>query len=604
MDINVIIVLIYFAFLIVIGLSFRNLTSNTSDYFRGGGNVLWWMVGASAFMTQFSSWTFTGASAKAYMDGIAVAFIFVGNALGYFFNYLYFAPRFRQMRVVTIIEALRLRFGNRNEQVFAWVSMFTNVTSAGIGLNGLAIITSSLFGFSMETTIIATGLVVIVMSVTGGSWAVIASDFMQMIVIMTVTIACAAVGIYHAGGVVEVVENFPRDFVAGSEVNYMTIFYIWAFSIFLKQMGLLNNILNSYRYLTAKDSHHARKGALLACGLMTLGPIIWFIPPWFLASTGVDLAAMYPEQGSNYAEVSYVAFVKLYMPAGMVGLLVAAMFAATMSSIDSGLNRNAGIVVKNFIKPVLVPNISEENLMRVSRFASVAFGVIIISIALFLNSMQELSLFDAMLLLSALLGFPQMVPSFLGFFIRKTPDWAAWATMLVGAGVSYIVAVVLQPEYIEAWFNLAVPLTDREWVDLVVAISLTSHVVITGGFFCLTPLFYKRLPENREADVDRFFTNINTPLRKKEGDHAHLDNRQRILLGRTIAAAGVLVIAMMALPNPLWGRLVFLGCGSAVILVGVLLFTSVTEVPEGHDSDADDADTAEDLQETFAGPGK
>ncbi len=602
MDINVIIVLVYFAFLIVIGLSFRNLTSNTSDYFRGGGNVLWWMVGASAFMTQFSSWTFTGASAKAYMDGMAVSFIFVGNAMGYCLNYLYFAPRFRQMRVVTIIEALRLRFGNRNEQVFAWVSMFTSVTSAGIGLNGLAIITSSLFGFSMETTIIATGLVVIVMSVTGGSWAVIASDFMQMIVIMTVTIACAAVGIYHAGGVVEVVENFPRDFVAGSEVNYMTIFYIWAFSIFLKQMGLLNNILNSYRYLTAKDSDHARKGALLACVLMTLGPIIWFIPPWFLASTGVDLAAMYPEQGSNYAEVSYVAFVKLYMPAGMVGLLVAAMFAATMSSIDSGLNRNAGIVVKNFIKPVLVPNISEENLMRVSRVASVAFGVIIISIALFLNSMQELSLFDAMLLLSALLGFPQMVPSFLGFFIRKTPDWAAWGTMLVGAAVSYIVAVVLQPEYIESWFNLAVPLTDREWVDLVVAISLTSHVVITGGFFCLTPLFYRHLPENREADVDRFFTNINTPLRKKEGDHAHLDNRQRILLGRTIAAAGVLVTAMVALPNPLWGRLVFIGCGSAVILVGVLLFTSVTEVLS--DSDVDDADTAEDLQETFAGRGR
>jgi len=56
------------------------------------------MVGASAFMTQFSSWTFTGAAGKAYTDGLAVAFIFVGNALGFFFNYLYFAPRFRQMR--------------------------------------------------------------------------------------------------------------------------------------------------------------------------------------------------------------------------------------------------------------------------------------------------------------------------------------------------------------------------------------------------------------------------------------------------------------------------------------------------------------------------
>lgn len=599
MDINVLVVVIYFAFLIGIGWAFRNLTSNTSDYFRGGGNVLWWMVGASAFMTQFSSWTFTGAAGKAYVDGLAVAFIFVGNALGYFFNFLYFAPRFRQMRVITVIEALRLRFGKRNEQVFAWVSMFTSSMTAGIGLNGLAIVTSSIFDFSMEATIVATGLVVIIMSVTGGAWAVIASDFMQMIVIMAVTIACAAVGIYHAGGLVPIIENFPRDFIAGTDINYMIIFYVWAFSIFLKQIGLTNNILYSYRYLVAKDSSHARKGALLACALMTLGPVIWFIPAWFMASSGVDLASLYPEQGSNYSEASYLAFVTLYMPVGMIGLLVAAMFAATMSSIDSGLNRNAGILVKNFIKPIIAPNMPEQKLMIVSRVASVGFGVLIISIALFMNSLKELSLFDAMLLISALLGFPQMIPSFLGFFIRKTPDWAAWATMLVGALVSYIVAMVLRPEHIETWFQLSTALTDREWVDLIVAISLVSHVVITGGFFCLTTLFYRGLAEEREQAVGRFFTNISTPLEKQAGDHAHLDNRQRMLLGRTVAAAGILIMAMMVLPNPLWGRLVFFGCGSAVLFVGVLLFSAVADTPSG--GDTDDADTAADLQEIPTG---
>ncbi|MEM7279240.1 MAG: transporter, partial [Pseudomonadota bacterium] len=502
---------------------------------------------------------------------------------------------FRQMRVVTVIEALRLRFGKRNEQVFAWVSMFTSMITAGIGLNGLAIVTTSIFDFSMEATIIATGLVVIIMSVTGGAWAVIASDFMQMIVIMTVTIACAAVGIYHAGGLSPIIDNFPGDFVAGTGLNYMSIFYIWAFSIFLKQIGLTNNILYSYRYLVAKDSAHARKGALLACVLMTLGPIIWFIPAWFMAGSGVDLAAMFPEQGSNYSEAAYLAFVKLYMPAGMIGLLVAAMFAATMSSIDSGLNRNAGIFVKNFYKPILAPAISENKLMIVSRISSVMFGGVIIGLALFMNSLKELSLFDAMLYMSALLGFPQMIPSFLGFFVRKTPDWAAWATIVVGAGVSYVVAVVLQPQHIEQWFELSTALTKREWVDLVVAISLISHVVITGGFFCLTTLFYRRLPGEREQAVSRFFTNIATPLRKTPGDHAHLDNRQRLLLGRTVAVAGILVMAMMALPNPLWGRLVFLCCGAFVFTVGVALFMSITDVPEGHDTDADDFDNADDL---------
>jgi len=289
------------------------------------------------------------------------------------------------------------------------------------------------------------------------------------------------------------------------------------------------------------------------------------------------------------------------MPAGMIGLLVAAMFAATMSSIDSGLNRNAGIFVKNFVQPVLLPNLSENGLMIVSRLASICFGLLIVSLALFMNSLHELSLFDAMLYMSALLGFPQMIPSFLGFFIRKTPDWAAWGTMLVGALVSFIVAGVLQPQHIEAWFDLSTALTTREWVDLVVAISLISHIVITGGFFCLTTLFYKGLPEDREKSVGRFFTNINTPLLKEEGEHAHLDNRQRMLLGRTIAAAGLLIMTMMALPNPLWGRLVFLGCGTAVFAVGAMLVFSIADVPAGHDTDEDDADDARDIVEENPG---
>jgi len=592
MDLNTLVILIYFTFLIIIGWTFRNLTKNTSDYFRSGGNVLWWMVGASAFMTQFSSWTFTGAAGKAYTDGLAVAFIFVGNALGFFFNYLYFAPRFRQMRVVTIVQALRLRFGKKNEQVFAWINMFTSSLSAGIALNGLAIITGSMFGFSIEATIIATGLVVLIMSVTGGAWAVIASDFMQMIVIMTVTIACAAVGIYHAGGVTPIIENFPADFVSGSNLNYMSIFYIWAFSIFLKQIGLTNNLLYSYRYLVAKDSSHARKGALLACLLMTLGPVIWFIPSWFMAGSGVDLAAMYPDLGAKYSEASYLAFVQLYMPAGMVGLLVAAMFAATMSSIDSGLNRNAGIFVKNFFQPILAPNISEEKLMVVSRLITIGFGALIISLALFLNSLKELSLFDAMLLMSALLGFPQMIPSFLGFFIRKTPDWAAWATIIVGAIVSYIIAVLMKPEYVESLLGLSQDLTKREWTDIVVAASLISHIIITGGFFCLTTLFYKGLTPERETAVARFFTNRDTPVVKGQYEHVRLDNRQRIILGRMIAAAGIFMIALMAVPNPLGGRLLFLGCGIAVLLVGVLLFSSVTDIP----SDFDEHNKGDDAQ--------
>ncbi|MEZ8252088.1 sodium:solute symporter family transporter [Vibrio splendidus] len=583
MELNTLIVGIYFLFLIAIGWMFRTFTSTTSDYFRGGGNMLWWMVGATAFMTQFSAWTFTGAAGKAYADGMAVAVIFLANAFGYLMNYLYFAPKFRQLRVVTPIDAIRMRFGSFNEQVFTWSGMPNSIVSAGIWLNGLAIIASGIFGFDMTTTIVLTGLVVLVMSVTGGSWAVIASDFMQMVIIMAVTVTCAAVAIVQGGGVTEIINDFPvaegASFVSGNNLNYVSIFGIWAFFIFFKQFSITNNMLNSYRYLAAKDSKNAKKAALLACILMTIGPIIWFMPPWFVAGQGVDLAAHYPDAGSKAGDFAYLYFVEQYMPAGMVGLLIAAMFAATMSSMDSGLNRNSGIFVINFYQPILRPNATEKELMVVSKLMSSVFGVAIILIALFINSLKGLSLFDTMMYVGALIGFPMTIPAFCGFFIKKTPDWAGWGTLVVGAIVSYIVGFVITAEMLQNWFNLE-PLTGREWSDLKVALGLIAHLTFTGGFFILSTLFYKPLEASRQKDVDTFFTNLATPLVSESTAQKKLDNKQRHMLGSLIAVSGVAVMAMFALPNPFWGRMMFVLCGGIVFIVGLLLVKAVDDSVE------------------------
>ncbi|MEP2617267.1 MAG: transporter [Marinomonas sp.] len=580
---DILIVGIYFLFLIAIGWMFRTFTSTTSDYFRGGGNMLWWMVGATAFMTQFSAWTFTGAAGKAYNDGFAVAVIFVANAFGYLMNYLYFAPKFRQLRVITVIEAIRMRFGAKNEQVFTWSSMPNSVVSAGVWLNALAIIASSIFGFDMVTNIWITGLVVLVMSVTGGSWAVIASDFMQMVIIMAVTVTCAVVAIVQGGGVSEIIANFPADesgsFLTGNNLNYLSIFGIWAIFIFFKQFSITNNMLNAYRYLAAKDSNNARKAALLACVLMTMGPLIWFMPSWFLAGQGVDLAAIYPEQGSKAADFSYLYFVQEYMPVGMVGLLIAAMFAATMSSMDSGLNRNSGIFVKNFYQTILRPKAAESELVFVSKLTSTFFGIAIILIALFINSLKGLSLFDTMMYVGALIGFPMTIPAFLGFFIKKTPDWAGWGTLVVGGLVSYYVGFVITPELVQNVFGLE-ELTKREWSDSKVAIGLLAHIVFTGGFFVLSVLFYKPLSEERQRDVDLFFNNLATPLVSEGSEQKALDNKQRKMLGTLIAIAGIGVMGMCIIPNPLWGRSVFLLCGAIVLAVGLLLVKAVDDSVE------------------------
>ncbi len=120
-------IVFYFIFMVLLGFIFRKQVANTSDYFRGGGKMVWWMAGSSAFMTTFSAWTFTGAAGKAYIDGFAVVWIFVFNIIGYLICARIFAPRFRQLNVITPMEAIRQRYGAKTERFYTFIYMITGL---------------------------------------------------------------------------------------------------------------------------------------------------------------------------------------------------------------------------------------------------------------------------------------------------------------------------------------------------------------------------------------------------------------------------------------------------------------------------------------------
>src|SRR5210317_1648391 len=99
-----IVIAAYFSLLVIVGYLTSKFVTTSSDYFRGGGTMVWWLVGSSAFMIQFSAWTFTGAASSAYQEGWGVLTIYLGNAIGFTINYFYFAARSRQLRVITTVE--------------------------------------------------------------------------------------------------------------------------------------------------------------------------------------------------------------------------------------------------------------------------------------------------------------------------------------------------------------------------------------------------------------------------------------------------------------------------------------------------------------------
>ncbi|MCU5773823.1 transporter [Erwiniaceae bacterium BAC15a-03b] len=587
MDLNTIVMIGYFILMIIISYAFKKMgTGSSSHYFRGGGRMLWWMVGATAFMVQFSAWTFTGAAGQAYRYGFNVITVFLGNVFGYIMAWYWFATRFRQMRVDTPTEAISHRFGRVNEQFFTWMLIPLSILSAGVWLNSLAVFASAVFKYDVTLTLWITGIVVLLISLLSGAWGVVASDFVQTLVVALISVVCAVVALIKVGGPINLVTQFPSGFITGPDVgpHYISLLFVCFIFFFIKQVQSINNMQDCYRFLTAKDSLNAKKAALFALILMFFGTLIWFIPPWAVAILYPDAASAHPELGKNATDAVYLIFAERAMPVGTVGLLMAGLFSATMSSMDAALNRNSGIFVRSFWTPIINRNQprSENYQLRVGQMVCIVNGILVILVAQYMHTMQTFSLFDLMIKVGTLLQAPIIVPLFFGMFIRRVPDWSAWVTVLFGLFVSWVISHWFTATDVAALLGMTP--TAREINDISAMWNIFSHLVFTGGFFCLTTLFYR--PEAspaRQKEVSSFFATMEQPVFAEE-DQDEFDRMQRDKIGKISMMMGAGLMLLILVPNPLWGRLLFLACALTILLFGWVLYRSASKKPQPADA--------------------
>jgi SSS family solute:Na+ symporter len=561
----------YLGYMLAISWVFRRFVHNVSDYFRGGGKALWWMVGGSAFMMSFSAWTLTGAASKAYSDGWPIITIYVANSVGFLVNALHFAPKFRQMRVVTGIEAVRLRFGRASEQVFTWLQMPLGTLQSTLHLNAVAVFFSAVFGFDLSVTIIVLGLIVLTVALLGGSWAVIAGDFIQMLILMPVCLTITVLAIVHLGGFGGFLGKIPAGHLDFSRVLNSDFLGLWCMAMLLKQFISTNNLLDANRYLSVKDSRHARWAGFLGSGLYLLGIVVWFVPPMAARALFPDLHGQFPTL-PHPEEASFIAITRAVAPVGMLGLLVSGIFAATMSAMDAGLNKSAGIFIKNFYQPVLRPQAEDRALLRAGKVVTLCLGIIIILVALRLSQLKQFNLFIQMQRISILIGIPITVPLVLALVIKRTPPWSAWSTVLVGFAGSLLIDTYLPPEWAAQFFGHAAPDADTAeyWRQ---GVQLLGNVLLGSLWFLCTTLFWKNTAPERRASIEEFLVRLDTPINfaQEEGAGAANDARQAGAVGWLALAYGTFVCLLALVPNPPSGRLAFLGCGGLVLTVGVAL---------------------------------
>jgi len=565
MSIDVITLGVYLVFLFVIGGLFAKYNKNLSDFIRGGGQATWWMVGASNTIAIISAYTFTGAASIAYRVGPTVLFVYLANVAGFFIGFLFLARWLRQTRAFTVADIIRERFGVAAEQFSAYLGAITGPIAAAIQLWALSIFASNTFHFPIIPLIILIGIVVVFYSTVGGRWAVLGTDFIQNLLIFGITILIAILAVIHIGGFGEFFAYFsdPRfaeDFklVNGPDEFADGEFSLrWCIIVFILSIYYQISFTSAGRYLSVKDGREASRSALFATILTLIGTIVWFIPPMvarFMYETEINAMDL-----ESPATASYTYLAQQVLPKGLMGILMAAMFAATMSSMDTGINAQVGNIARNIVprirKAFNKEPLSDRGELILCKVLSLCLGCLIITYSILFSLNQELELFQAFFVITSTIGIPMAFPLIVGLYVRRLSAWAYF--FIVG---SCIIPSIYS--YVDnAFFGGDWSYQDR---SLVVIISGIIATAVAWPFFKYSNKEFRK-------QLDAFFEKMHTPIDFAKEIGESRDYQQLVLIGNTIMVVGGAVLLLLFVPNDWSDRIMIIGLSAFFLVVGELL---------------------------------
>jgi Na+/proline symporter len=597
-------IIFYFVFVITVGVMFSRRNKNTSDYFRGGGIMPWWMAGVSAWMASFSAWTFTGAAGEIYQNGPYTLLLYYANVATYLIIFLFTCYRFRRMRSVTPMEAIRARYGATTQQFITWIRLPFLLVFGGVGLNTVGVFMSGAFGVKLQYVIVALGVLVTFVSLVGGAFGVAASDFVQMFLVVTVTLVISAFALWQpsVGGFSGLLGKAPATDFHWSLIARPELITFWFLALTFNNILSYNSIEMSAKYLMARSDAHARKMALFPLLGTIIGPLLWILPPMVTSVThpgglGKLLPTLdHPNEGAFLITAHDV------LPKGMLGLLVAGIFGATLSSLDASMNQAVGILVRNFYLPIINPKCPEKRLLIISKLCTAAFGILIIKLGLIISHQRSVGLFDLLNQLGVGLWLPLAVPMCLGLFVKRTPPWSGWSTALVGLLTSFAIMFGIKPQaildpastraipHIQMWLEshlhltlptiagvvgwipgLVGPLNAKEATQSYLIVTAFGVIAVGFAWYFFTTLFYEKSPALYRAQIEEFFALLKKPIENMTAEQVKENTKVVGAIGMLCLIFGAFILLMMLVPNEPAKRLGFLFSGSCFFVVGWLL---------------------------------
>lgn len=477
----------YMVLMLGIGVYAMRFNRGAADYFKGGNRIHWLAAGLSSFMSGFSAWTFTGAAGLAYQRGLVAVLLYVGNACTFLLGYFLFAGRWRRARISTVMEYLVERYDERTRQIFSWSTIFFQFFTGGSMLYGLALFVAPACGWPLSWTIVGSGAVILAYCVVGGLWAVVITDFLQAAILMPFTLVMGYAALARVGGFSGLLAALPADMTSLrlplSEFGWS---YVVCWSV-MTSFGY-NTAAMAQRYFSVDDESSSRKVALLCFGLFLLGALIWFLPPLAMRVLQPDLTAVWPGL-INPHESSYALAALTFLPNGLIGIMLAAMFSATMSSISGLLNVHASIISRDIFPALFPARAGDAEKLTVGWIATLGVGLVITAVALVMAG-SGASVFKYMVEFNTVMSLAYGPPALLGLVVRGTPRSSGL--------VSFVVGLILG-SYVTFWAKAGLVST----VLIVVPASVLA-------FFLSR--FLEAEDEAHGARREAFFKRLDTPV--------------------------------------------------------------------------------------------
>lgn len=499
LTIDWIVLTLFFLLMIAIGGWSYHKVKRTGDFFVAGGKLPWWLSGISHHVSGYSGVLFVAFAGIAYTHGITVYVWWAWTVgAGVIVGSFIIAPRWTRLRtqfnIQSPTEYLQNRYNLPTQQIIAWSGVLLKIFDVGAKWVSLAILLNVFTGIPLINGILLTSAVSIVYVTVGGLWAVVWTDFAQFIVQIIAGLVLFFAVLGALGGVDSVftlwdqlpethLQPFSQPYTAGFALAFLAIH-------FLSYNGGNWNLAT--RYISSSSGSDARKAALLSGMLYLFWPLIIFFPMW----AGPVLLPNLEDPTQVYALLAID-----LLPPGLVGLLLASLFASTMSMTSSDANTISAVITRDIL-PHLSQRLAKlKESLFMARTTTFVFTLLTVIIAIYADNFGGV-VGLIIYWFGALVG-PAAVPMILGLLpsFRHCNALAAISAIFAGIAAFAIVNFVM--------------------VDASETLKVASPVTTSFIVFCLLGLLNRSKPI--PAHISTMMAELKLDAARKDPDGKQLN---------------------------------------------------------------------------------